>query len=72
MIDGQEFFTAVAHLALRSEEIFGSRFVRDDFVGSEVAQGINAFCDAVVCTANHPATFGRRGREGVRKNLISM
>src|SRR6185437_2947396 len=72
MIYGQQIFTAVAHLALRCEEIFGGRFVRDYFVGREIAQGINAFCGAVVGSANQATTFGGDSRERVRKNLIAM
>src|SRR6185295_16930375 len=52
MIDGQELFPAITHLTLRGEEIFGRRFVRDYFVGGEVSQRINAFCNAFVRTAN--------------------
>jgi hypothetical protein len=71
MIDGQKRFTAVAHLALRGEEIFGRRFVRNVRIGGNVVERVDAGNTAAY-TANEATTFSGRGLFRARKNLIAM
>jgi hypothetical protein len=52
MIDGEELFTALPHLTLRSKELFGSYFVRDVTGCRDIPQRVNAFCFACVSSAD--------------------
>ena len=69
MVDGEELFTALAHLPLGGEKLFGSNFVGDMTVGRDIPQPVNASCFAVVSSADESTALGGIGFASVREKV---
>ena len=72
MINGEELFAALAHLPLCGKEIFGSCFVGDERVRSDVVEWVNRQRDCFGIAANQPATLTRVRHASLRDYLIKL
>ncbi len=59
MVNCQQLLAAIAHGALRGEQIFGRGFVCDERIGGDISQRINRL-SASITAANQAAAFMRR------------
>ncbi len=72
MINGEQLLAALAHCALRTEEIFGRGFISYERIMSEVAQSIDGLSNAFLSAADEAAAFMGRGFAGVFRDFISL
>lgn len=72
VINRDEFFSTLAHRALGSEEIFGSRFVRHQRSCGNVSHSINAGRLVRGIAADHSAAFLRGLLARMRKDFINL
>ena len=72
MVDGNQLLSPLAHLSLRSEELFGSDFVGSVVVRRDVAEPIDTRRNTDFTASDQTATFGRVGFASVRDDVKQM
>jgi len=72
MINSEQLFAALAHLTLRGKEIFGSCFVGDLGVRSDVVEGVNRERGCFSIAAEESATLARVRLASLRDYLIKL
>ena len=69
MVDGNQLLTPLAHLSLRSEELFGGNFVGSMVVRRNVAEPIDTRRNTGFTASDQTATFGGIGFASVRDDV---
>ncbi len=72
MVNGEQFLAALAHLSLRSEEVFRGCFVADFGLGGHVAKTIKSVGFGFRSAADQAATFSRHSFAGMIDHRFEM
>jgi hypothetical protein len=72
MIDCKKLFAVLAHRSLRSEQFFGSDFVRDQWVFRNVAKTIDRSRDQFGICPDQAATFFWTCFTSMRAHLVNV